>query len=105
AVYSGRRSAALAVAAAATGHALQHARNFVPLNIRNGLCPVASVGSQLAFPLCFSGLIFASPSLMDIGIWLFLAALAFQVVTLPVEFDASRRAMRRLDAGGHLTRE
>ncbi|MFS8524081.1 MAG: zinc metallopeptidase [Limnochordales bacterium] len=104
-VYSGRSIAALAVAAHETGHALQHANNYVPLNIRNGLFPVASIGSQLAFPLFFFGLIFASPSLMDIGIWLFLAALAFQVVTLPVEFDASRRAMRLLDAGGYLTRE
>ena len=77
----------------------------MPLNIRNGLFPVASIGSQLAFPLFFIGLVFAAPSLMDIGIWFFLAALAFQVVTLPVEFDASRRAMRLLDAGGYLTRE
>ncbi len=86
-------------------HAIQHAANYVPLNIRNGLFPVASLGSQLAFPLFFIGFIFASPTLMDVGVWFFLAALAFQVVTLPVEFDASRRAIRLLDAGGYLTRE
>ncbi len=105
AVYGGNSIAALAVAAHETGHAIQHAANYVPLNIRNGLFPVASIGSQLAFPLFFIGLVFAAPGLMDIGIWFFLAALAFQVVTLPVEFDASRRAMRLLDAGGYLTRE
>lgn len=104
-VYSGRSIAALAVAAHETGHALQHAGNYVPLNIRNGLFPVANLGSQMAFPLFFIGFLFASPALMDIGIWLFLAALVFQLVTLPVEFDASRRALRLLDAGGYLTRE
>lgn len=104
-VYSGNSIAALAVAAHETGHAIQHAANYVPLNIRNGLFPVASLGSQLAFPLFFIGFIFASPTLMDVGVWFFLAALAFQVVTLPVEFDASRRAMRLLEAGGYLTRE
>lgn len=104
-VYGGHSIAALAVAAHETGHAIQHAANYVPLNIRNGLFPVASLGSQLAFPLFFIGFIFASPTLMDVGVWFFLAALAFQVVTLPVEFDASRRAIRLLDAGGYLTRE
>ncbi|MFO7265167.1 MAG: zinc metallopeptidase [Bacillota bacterium] len=104
-VYHGRSIAALAVAAHETGHALQHAGNYVPLNIRNGLFPVANLGSQMAFPLFFIGFLFASPTLMDIGIWLFLAALAFQLVTLPVEFDASRRALRLLDAGGYLSRE
>lgn|SRR5690625_5048789 len=104
-VYSGNSIAALAVAAHETGHAIQHAANYVPLNIRNGLFPVASLGSQMAFPLFFIGFLFASESMMTIGIWFFIAALAFQVVTLPVEFDASRRAMRLLDAGGYLTRE
>lgn len=104
-VYGGNSIAALAVAAHETGHAVQHAANYVPLNIRNGLFPVASFGSQAAFPLFFLGFLFASDALMTIGIWFFLAALAFQVVTLPVEFDASRRAMRLLDAGGYLTRE
>lgn len=101
-VYNGNSIASLAVAAHETGHAIQHAAGYVPLNIRNNLFPVAAFGSQAAFPLFFIGLLFASPALMDLGIWVFLAALAFQVVTLPVEFDASRRAMRLLDAGGYL---
>lgn len=104
-VYGGNSIAALAVAAHETGHAVQHAANYVPLNIRNGLFPVANLGSQMAFPLFFIGFLFASEPMMTIGIWFFIAALAFQVVTLPVEFDASRRAMRLLDAGGYLTRE
>ncbi|MBO8142243.1 MAG: zinc metallopeptidase [Firmicutes bacterium] len=102
AVYNGTSIAALAVAAHETGHALQHARNYVPLTVRNGLFPVANIGSQMAFPLFFLGFVFVSEPLMTAGIWLFLAALAFQVVTLPVEFDASGRAMRLLAAGGYL---
>lgn len=101
-VYSGNSVASLAVAAHETGHALQHANGYVPLNIRSSLFPVAAFGSQAAFPLFFLGLLLSAPFLMDLGIWVFLAALAFQVVTLPVEFDASRRAMRLLDAGGYL---
>jgi len=101
-VYHGTSIAALAVAAHETGHALQHAGNYVPLSLRNGLFPVANIGSQMAFPLFFLGLIFAAEPLMTLGIWLFLAALAFQVITLPVEYDASGRALRLLAAGGYL---
>lgn len=102
AVYQGNSIASLAVAAHETGHALQHATGYVPLNIRSSLFPVAAFGSQAAFPLVFIGLLFQANFLMDVGIWFFVAALAFQLVTLPVEFDASRRAMRLLDAGGYL---
>ncbi len=101
-VYHGTSIAALAVAAHETGHALQHAGNYVPLTVRNGLFPVAAIGSQMAFPLFFLGLIFGAEPLLNIGIWLFIAALAFQVITLPVEYDASGRAMRLLAAGGYL---
>ncbi|HEY8497180.1 MAG TPA: zinc metallopeptidase [Limnochordales bacterium] len=101
-VYHGTSIAALAVAAHETGHALQHAGNYVPLAVRNGLFPVANIGSQMAFPLFFLGLIMAAEPLMTLGIWLFLAALAFQVITLPVEYDASGRALRLLAAGGYL---
>lgn len=107
-VYRGTSLAALAVAAHETGHALQHARHYLPLQIRNSLVPVASIGSTLAFPLFFLGFIFAADfgySLMNIGILLFAAALAFQIITLPVEFNASSRAMQLLEAGGYLTRE
>lgn len=104
-VYDGVSIASLAVAAHETGHAIQHATNYVPLNVRSALFPVASFGSTAAFPLFFIGLLFGAPFLLDIGIWFFVAALAFQVVTLPVEFDASARAMRLLDAGGYLVGE
>lgn len=104
-VYRGNSLAALAVAAHETGHAVQHARGYIALNIRNSLFPVANIGSRLAFPLFFIGFIFAADfgyTFMTIGIYLFLAALAFQVVTLPVEFNASSRAMQLLSAGGYL---
>ena len=93
AVYSGTSVAALGVAAHETGHAVQHAQNYVPLGIRNNLFPVASIGSQMAFPLFVLGLFFQWDTLMLVGIWFFIAALAFQIVTLPVEFNASRRAI------------
>lgn len=108
-VYSGRSVASVGVAAHETGHALQHARAYVPLNIRNSLFPIASFGSSAAFPLFFIGLFFGmmgsmelATTMMTIGIWFFIAALAFQVVTLPVEFNASSRAMRLLTTGGFL---
>jgi len=104
-VYTSTSVAALGVAAHETGHAVQHAQNYIPLGIRNNLFPIASFGSQAAFPLFFLGLLFAIPLLMDIGIWFFIAALAFQVVTLPVEFNASRRAMAMLTESGFLTQE
>lgn len=108
-VYNGRSVASVGVAAHETGHALQHARAYVPLSIRNSLFPVAAFGSSAAFPLFFIGLLFGSMgswdlgySMMTIGIWFFIAALAFQIITLPVEFDASARAMRLLTTGGYL---
>ncbi|HHX01789.1 MAG TPA: zinc metallopeptidase [Firmicutes bacterium] len=102
-VYSSSSVAALGVAAHETGHAVQHAHNYLPLGIRNNLFPVAHFGSQAAFPLFFIGLLLANPTLMNIGIWFFVAALAFQVVTLPVEFNASRRALSMLTEAGFLT--
>jgi Zn-dependent membrane protease YugP len=103
AVYSGTSVAALGVAAHETGHAVQHAQNYVPLGIRNNLFPVASIGSQMAFPLFVLGLFFQWDTLMLVGIWFFIAALAFQIVTLPVEFNASRRAIALLSSGGYIT--
>ncbi len=108
-VYHGTSVASLGVAAHETGHALQHAENYVPLTIRNQIFPIAAFGSQLAMPLFLIGLIFASPGVsgwfMDLGIWLFTAAVAFQVVTLPVEFNASSRAMKLLVDRGFIDRD
>lgn len=105
-VYHGTSLAALGVAAHETGHAAQHAQEYIPLNLRNALFPVASFGSNLAFPLFFIGLLFGRGGtwLMDLGILLFLFAVLFQVITLPVEFNASKRALGMLESEGYLLR-
>ena len=105
--YEGRSLASIAVAAHEVGHVLQHAEGYAPLAIRSAIVPVASFGSTLAFPLFFIGLFFGghgplAKTLMDLGILLFSGAVLFQLVTLPVEFDASRRAMVQLSQGGAL---
>ncbi len=88
--------AAIGVAAHEAGHAIQHARGFAPLALRTAIVPIASFGSQLAFPLFFVGIIFRFQPLLTAGILLFSAAVLFTLVTLPVEFDASRRAVAAL---------
>lgn len=100
-----RSVAAVGVAAHEAGHAIQHARGYAPLALRSTIVPVASFGSQLAFPLFFVGLFFQSEMLVNVGILLFAAAVLFTLVTLPVEFNASRRAMAALSSGGIVTRE
>jgi Zn-dependent membrane protease YugP len=96
-----RSLAALGVAAHETGHAIQHASNYVPMQIRSAVVPAASFGSSLGPVIFFMGLIFTSfRPLMTIGMVLFTAAVIFQIVTLPVEFDASSRAMKLLQANG-----
>jgi Zn-dependent membrane protease YugP len=96
-VYKGTSLASLGVAAHEAGHALQHATGYVPLNIRNGLVPVANFGSTMALPLFFIGLLFSFTSLIKVGLWFFAFAVLFQLVTLPVEFNASRRAVALLE--------
>jgi uncharacterized protein len=94
--------AALGVAAHEAGHAIQDARGYAPMRIRQTVVPVASIGSSLAFPLIFLGFIFQSFGLVNIGLALFTAIVLFQLITLPVEFDASRRALVALNDGGLL---
>ena len=94
--------AAVAVAAHECGHALQHAHGYVPLNLRSAFVPAAQIGSTAAFPLFFIGMIAHLPFLLTLGIVFFAGAVLFQVVTLPVEFDASARALRELEARGLL---
>ncbi len=104
-VHDNTSIAALGIAAHEAGHALQHATGFAPLAFRNAIFPVANIGSTLAFPLFFIGFLMSSkgPSvLMDIGILLFSGAVVFSVVTLPVEFNASKRAMALLSERGFL---
>jgi Zn-dependent membrane protease YugP len=101
-VYSSSSLAAIGVAAHETGHALQHDLGYLPLAVRNSIVPIASIGSQAAFPLFFLGLIIRSESLLYLGIFAFAAAVLFQVVTLPVEFNASSRAIAALEDGGFI---
>lgn len=104
--YSSPSVAAIGVAAHECGHALQHSENYSPLVIRSKLAPLANFGSQWGLPIFMLGLVFGSGEiLMRIGIWVFLLAVAFQIVTLPVEFDASRRALLMLGDYGILRSE
>jgi len=102
-VYYGRSIAALGIAAHEVGHAVQHARLYGPLALRNVIYPVCGIGSNLAFPLFFIGLLFNFGMLMQVAVALFTLAVFFTLLTLPVEFDASRRALRVLATGGYLT--
>ncbi len=105
AVYGKKSIAALAVAAHEAGHAIQDARDYLPLKIRNAILPVSSFGSSMAFPLVIGGFIFALPVLVNIGIIFYAAAVFFSVITLPVEFDASYLAMRIIKKRGYLDPE
>jgi Zn-dependent membrane protease YugP len=102
-VYEGRSIASIGVAAHEAGHALQHAQGYFPMQIRSALVPVTQIGSWLAWPLLLLGFILGALSLVKLGIILFSVAVLFQIVTLPVEFDASRRAVAILGQHGILT--
>jgi len=102
-VHDGRSIASIGVAAHEAGHALQHAAGYFPLQIRSALVPVAQVGSYLAWPLLLFGLILGAAGLVQLGVFVFAGAVLFQIVTLPVEFDASRRAVAVLGRQGIMT--
>ena len=102
-VFNSNSIAALGVAAHEAGHALQHASGYLPLHFRNNIFPVANLGSWLAFPLFIGGLFIRSPMMMDIAIYIYLGFVVFTLVTLPVEFNASRRAIKILSDGNFLT--
>lgn len=104
-VYSNDSIAAFGIVAHEVGHAVQDAKAYAPLKIRSGLVPVANLGSQLAIPLFFIGLIFGATKLMDLGIIFFSVAVAFTIITLPVEFNASKRAIAMLTDGGYVTKD
>jgi Zn-dependent membrane protease YugP len=91
--------AALGVAAHEAGHAIQDARNYLPMRVRQTFVPVASIGSSFAIPIIFIGLLLGAAGLTNVGLALFTAIVVFQLVTLPVEFDASRRALVALSDG------
>lgn len=97
---------AVGVAAHECGHAIQHAKGYVPLSIRSTLVPVANIGSSLGFPLIFIGVLLSwNQVLIQIGIWAFALAVLFQLVTLPVEINASARAVTKIDQYGLLSME
>jgi len=96
AVYSGNSLASVGVAAHECGHAVQHQEGYAPLAIRNAIAPVASIGSQLSWVLVLAGFLFGWLQLIDLGILFFSAAVIFQLVTLPVEYNASSRAIAML---------
>jgi len=98
-VYNGTSIAALSVAAHETGHAIQHGEGYFPLILRNNIAPVANIGARFVWVLILLGFLMSSPTLVNAGIILYLAVVLFQVVTLPVEFNASRRALVQLESG------
>lgn len=103
AVYQGTSIASVSVASHEVGHAIQHAKGYIPLKIRNSIFPIASFGSSAAWLFIIIGLIIPElGGLMDIGILLFGAAVFFQVITLPVEFNASSRAINLLIGNGFI---
>ncbi|WP_047980298.1 zinc metallopeptidase [Ornithinibacillus contaminans] len=104
-VYRGNSLASLAVAAHEVGHAIQHANHYSMLVLRHKLVPFANIGSQLAPFLLIGGILLQWANLIGIGIILFAAAVLFQLVTLPVEFDASRRAKDKLLELGMITNQ
>jgi uncharacterized protein len=95
-VHDGASVAAAGVAAHETGHAIQHARGYAPLALRSAMVPTVQFGSWLAWPIFILGFLFHSGTMLQLGILIFSAFVAFTVVTLPVEFDASARALRAL---------
>lgn len=101
-VYRGRSIAAIGVAAHEIGHAKQHAHGNALLAFRNQFAPVAQIGSSLAIPLVFIGFFMGLAGLSQLGVILFSAVVIFQLITVPVEKDASRKALRMLEAGGYL---
>ena len=104
-VYNSASVAAIGVAAHECGHAVQHATGYAPLKIRGALVPAANFGSMAAWPLILIGLLMNGDTailFINLGILVFSAAVLFQIVTLPVEFNASRRAVRVLESSGML---
>lgn len=102
-VYDSCSISAVGVAAHEAGHAVQYAKGYKPIKIRSKIYPLCNLGSQLSFPLIFIGLIFNFSFLLDLGVIFFTVALLFQLITLPVEFNASNRALKAVKDCGILT--
>lgn len=105
-VYGSSSLAAIGVAAHECGHAVQHDQGYAPLKLRTALVPAANIGSRAGIPLIFLGVFLGmNQTLIQVGIWVFALAVLFQLVTLPVEFNASGRALAMLGDYGMLERE
>ena len=107
-IYGGRSVASVSVAAHEIGHAIQHATGYNALIVRNRLVPVANIASNLAWPLAIIGILMGSLAgsrIFDLAIILYAVAVLFQLITLPVELNASRRALQQLDKLGIVTEE
>lgn len=105
-VYGSTSVAAIGVAAHECGHVIQHHENYAPLNIRTALVPAANIGSRLGIPIILLGILLGSNMvLVQIGIWVFALAVLFQIVTLPVEFNASSRALVCIEEYGIVSHE
>lgn len=104
-VFYGNSIAAVGIACHEAGHAAQHAQSYTPIKIRNSIIPVCNIGSYLGLPLAFAGYFFGFEPLILAGLGLYSLIAVFQLVTLPVEFNASRRAIRVIDETGLLREE
>ena len=104
-VFNSYSIAAIGIACHEAGHAAQHAENYAPIRIRNTILPVCNIGSTLSFPLLIAGVIFGFEPLVWIGIGFFSFTALFQFITLPVEFNASHRAIDVIESNGLLTFE
>ena len=104
-VHDSRSVAAIGVAAHEAGHALQYAKGYVPMKFRAAIIPVTNVGSTLAFPLVLLGIVLSAPTVAYLGVILFGFVTLFQIITLPVEFNASRRALQALTNSSTLNDE
>lgn len=106
-VYNNTSTAAIGVACHEAGHAVQYAEGYAPIKLRAAIIPVTNIGSRMALPLILLGLLFSSfgDTLIYLGIGCFSLSLVFQLVTLPVEFNASRQALQAIESGNLLTEE
>ena len=104
-VFNNYSIAAIGIACHEAGHAAQHAENYAPIKIRNTILPVCNIGSTLSIPLLIAGFIFGFEPLVWVGIAFFSFTAVFQFITLPVEFNASRRAISVIESNGLLTFE
>ncbi len=104
-VYNSPSIAAMGVAAHEAGHAVQHSVNYMPIKLRNSVLPLANIGSRASIPLALLGIVLGIEGLVTVGIVLFAAVVLFQVVTLPVEFNASNRAITILYSSGLIGEE